>query len=139
MEIKTKYFSSENGFTLIELLIAVILIVVGLLAFGVFTGNLVVQNTTGERKTQASTYAQDKLEELKNQALNATLTAGDGSNDTLDNIYTRVWTVTVGAANATSVADVAVGVVPPPPRNSPPPLPTTAPGQKKGYIPTFVI
>ncbi len=101
METNRKNCSSEGGFTLIELLIAVVLIVVGLLAYGVFTGNLVVQNTKSERKSQAATYAQEKLEDLKNQALSTFLVTGTGT-DTLDGIYTRSWVITGGAGNPTS-------------------------------------
>lgn len=100
-------YASEGGFTLIELLIATVLIVFGLLAFGVFSGNLVVQNTKSERKTQASTYAQEKLEDIKNQALVTTLANSVGS-DALDGIYDRTWTITNGGGGA--VATVAVQV-----------------------------
>ena len=102
MEINRKNYSSENGFTLIEMLIATVLIVFGLLSFGAFTGNMVVQNTKGERKTQATTYAQEKLEDLKNQSINAALTTGTGT-DTLDGIYTRNWSITGSASNPASV------------------------------------
>ncbi|MGV7220442.1 MAG: type IV pilus modification PilV family protein [Nitrospinales bacterium] len=102
MKIFLKKYTNKNGFTLIEVLIAVVLIGVGLLAFGVFTGNMVVQNTKGERNTQASTYAQEKLEDLRNQALNSALATGTGT-DTLDGIYTRTWTITGSGGNPTSI------------------------------------
>ena len=109
MEIKKK-FLSNRGFTLIELLIATILIAVGLLAFGVFSGNMVVQNTKGERRTQAATYAQEKLEDFKNQAVNGTVvpvTANDPGNP-LDGIYTRSWVVS--ASTFPNAIDVVVTV-----------------------------
>lgn len=102
MATNRKNRSSESGFTLIELLIAVILIVFGLLSYGVFTGNLVVQNTKGERKTQAATYAQEKLEDLRNQARNTALATGTGT-DNLDGIYTRNWVITGSSGNPTSI------------------------------------
>lgn len=108
MKLNRRNYSSEDGFTLIELLIAAVLIVFGLLAFGVFSGNLVVQNTKSERKTQASTYAQEKLEDLKNQAL-ATDLATSSSSDSLDNgIYTRTWTIANGGSG--NIATVTVMV-----------------------------
>ncbi len=104
METNRKNYSSEGGFTLIELLIAVVLIVVGLLAYGVFTGNLVVQNTKSERKSQAATYAQEKLEDFKNQALSAVLITGTGTdNPDTEAIYTRNWTITGSGGNPTSI------------------------------------
>ncbi len=102
MKTNRKNCSSEGGFTLIEMLIAVILIVFGLLSYGVFTGNLVVQNTKGERKTQAATYAQEMLEDLRNQALNTALSTGTGT-DNLDGIYTRSWVITGSSGNPTSI------------------------------------
>ena len=53
--------ANENGFTLIEALIATVLLVIGLLSYASFTGNLVVQNTKNDRKTMAVSYAQEKL------------------------------------------------------------------------------
>jgi prepilin-type N-terminal cleavage/methylation domain-containing protein len=97
VEIKKK-FLSNRGFTFVELLIAVVLIAVGLLAFGIFTGNLVVQNTKGERRTQAATYAQEKLEDFKNQAMNGTIAVGSGNDAAaLDGIYTRSWVISASA------------------------------------------
>lgn len=107
MELNRRNYSSEEGFTLIELLIATVLIVFGLLAFGVFSGNLVVQNTKSERKTQASTYAQEKLEDIKNQALVTTLATGTGS-DALDGIYDRTWTIANGGGGAIATISVMV-------------------------------
>ncbi len=106
MATNRKNRSSESGFTLIELLIAVVLIVFGLLAYGAFTGNLVVQNTKGERKTQATTYAQEMLETLKNDALTTTLVAGTGTDtnpDLLDGIYDRTWAISSAGGDAVFV------------------------------------
>ncbi len=97
MKLNQKYFSSEKGFTLIELLIAVVLIVFGLLSYGVFVGNTVVQNTKMARTTQAITYAQEKLEELRSDAIPNFLVTGT-TTDALDGIYTRTATITNGGA-----------------------------------------
>lgn len=107
MESNRRNYSSNEGFTLIELLIATVLIVFGLLAFGVFSGNLVVQNTKSERKTQAATYAQEKLEDIKNQALVNTLATSAGS-DNLDGIYDRTWAITNGGGGAVATVSVTV-------------------------------
>ena len=103
MRIFLQKYSSEKGFTLVELLIASILIVVGLLAFGIFAGNVIVQNTKGERKTQAATYAQEKLEDLRNQALNSALATGTGTDSLDGGIYTRSWVITGGSGDPTSI------------------------------------
>ena len=106
MATNRKNRSSESGFTLIELLIAVVLIVFGLLAYGAFTGNLMVQNNKGARKTQAATYAQEMLEMLKNDALTTTLVASTGTDtgtDLIDGIYDRTWAIASAGGDAVFV------------------------------------
>jgi prepilin-type N-terminal cleavage/methylation domain-containing protein len=107
MNLKKNNLISDRGFTLIELMIAMVLIVVGLLALGIFTGNMVGQDAKSERQTQAATYAQEQLENLKNQATTGTLATGTGT-ETLDGIYTRAWAVTNGGNNNLSTISVTV-------------------------------
>jgi len=123
--IKNK-FSNESGFTLIEVLIAAVLLVFGLIAFGVFSGNMVQKNTLLERKTIAATAAQDKMEELKNQAQNAILVTGtttdttdiESGTDTLDRdggtggftIFTRTWLLEDSATGVSEPIKITVTV-----------------------------
>jgi prepilin-type N-terminal cleavage/methylation domain-containing protein len=107
MNIRKNNLSNDKGFTLIELMVATLLIVVGLLAFGIFTGNMVAQDTKSERRTQAATYAQEQLENLKNQATSGTLATSNGT-ETLDGIYTRNWDVANGGINNLSTITVTV-------------------------------
>ena len=81
--IKNKPFN-ESGFTLIEVLIAMVLLVTGLMSFGIFSGNLVQKNTLLERKTMAATLAQDRIEELKNLALSTTLVSGTSTSESFN-------------------------------------------------------
>lgn len=102
---------NENGFTIIEILIAVVLIVIGLVAFGILGGSVVDQNALQKRSDLALTLAQQKLEELKNTALSSTLTASNNGNDNptlLNNTFTRSWTVTNGAAGSMAALSVVV-------------------------------
>ncbi len=110
MQSKLQDYSNEKGFTLLEMLIATILLSIGLLAYASFSGNLVVQNTKEERKTLAITYAQEKLEDLKSDALNAALATSDTAYPTEDDdftedpdpggngIFTRKWWIANGGA-----------------------------------------
>lgn len=85
--------NNENGFTLIEVLIAVAIISFGMLAMGSFLGAFVTKNTNNERVTMATSYAQEKIEELRSQALSTDLTSADGATETLTGsggTYTRV-------------------------------------------------
>ena len=118
MQSKLQNYSNEKGFTLLEMLIATILLSFGLLAYASFSGNLVVQNTKDERKTLAITFAQEKLEDLKNDALDGALATSDTAYATADddytdvpdakNIFTRKWWIANGGAGNLSTLQVVV-------------------------------
>ena len=81
-----------RGMSLIEVMIASTILAVGLVSIiSVFPTAYVNVDTSGER-SKATAYAQQKLEELKNQPFNpGPLTA----NDSLENgDFTRGWTIT---------------------------------------------
>lgn len=59
----------ESGFTFVEVLMAVTIIVMGMLAYGVLSGSLIEKNVRSTRKSIATTLAQDKIEELRNLTL----------------------------------------------------------------------
>lgn len=87
-----KQTKNQNGFTLIEVLMAAVIISFGMLAMGTFLGNYMNKNTHNERVTMATTYAQEKVEELRTKALADDLTSGDGATETLSGsggTYTR--------------------------------------------------
>ncbi len=97
---------NESGFTLIEVLIAAILLAYGLIAYGSFSGGMVTQNANQDRKTLATELAREKLEDIRNQALQNTLTAANSNTagegvDRQGNItgaagtgvFTRTWTI----------------------------------------------
>jgi prepilin-type N-terminal cleavage/methylation domain-containing protein len=87
---------NSSGFTLIEVLIAAVIVAFGSLAMGAFLGNLITHNSANERKTMATILAQDKIEGLRNQALNNNLTSADDSTDTVTTAagpFTRTWAI----------------------------------------------
>lgn len=120
MQSKLQNYSNEKGFTLLEMLIATILLSFGLLAYASFSGNLVMQNTKDERKTLAITYAQEKLEDLKNDALDAALATSSSVYPTAHadftedpdgaekDIFTRKWWIVNGGAGNLSILQVEV-------------------------------
>lgn len=125
------HFKNKSGFTLIEVLIAALIVVAGLIAYVVTSGNIMGQNAQSKKKTVAITLAQDKMEAIRNIALTISLggadaldspiesggawtanTGGevvdvDGNTGTTEAIYTRTWTITEDATltnfHATSV------------------------------------
>jgi prepilin-type N-terminal cleavage/methylation domain-containing protein len=99
----TKYISGDNqaGFTIIEVLMAIIILSLGLLAYGATSGTLITKNTRSKQESIAITLAQDQLEELKasylfdlttnNQWINEQgVEAAAGVDHT---VFNRIWTV----------------------------------------------
>ena len=102
---------NNGGFSVIEVLIAVILVVVGLVAFGNLGGSIVDQNTYQKRSDLALTLAQQKLEDLKNLALSSTLTSSNNGSDTpsiANNAFSRSWTIANGGAGSLATLTVTV-------------------------------
>jgi len=66
--ISVKYTDYRNsaGFTIIEVMMAVVLVSVSLLAMASLSGTLIARNSQADQITTATTLAQDKIEELKN-------------------------------------------------------------------------
>lgn len=101
--------SNQAGFTLIEMMIAGLILTGGLLSIAVFSGSLVGKNANSERRTLATSFAEEKIEELRNKALrdDYTLTSADNSTDSLESgIFTRTWAV----AGATAPKTITVSV-----------------------------
>ena len=81
---------TEKGFSLIEVMIALVLFAVGLLAFAGLEILALRNSTYSKDYGKANTYAQQKVEQMKGTAW-ASVSAG---SDTLEEKFTRTWTVT---------------------------------------------
>ena len=60
-----KDFKKSKGFSLIEMLIALVILSISLLALAGLMATTTKNNSFGSHMTEAVTFAQDKLEELK--------------------------------------------------------------------------
>jgi len=60
-----KLHTKTKGFTLIEVLITLVIMAVSLLALAALMGTTTKSNSYGSHITEAATFAQDKLEELR--------------------------------------------------------------------------
>jgi type IV pilus assembly protein PilV len=63
--VRLNSLRGRKGFTLIEVLITLVILAVSLLAIAGITVTAVVNNSFGAHMTEAVTYAQDLLEELR--------------------------------------------------------------------------
>jgi len=88
-----KYYTKSHGFTLIEVLVALVILSIALLALAGLMAQTTKNNSFGGRITEAVTFGQDKLEELKAVSW-VTITPGSdrkmGSNG-ID--FGRTWNV----------------------------------------------
>jgi type IV pilus assembly protein PilV len=83
-----------RGFTLLEVMIALVILTIGLLGLASLQVMSIKGNSYGQQMTVASTFAQNKLEELRR----TTLVDGTFSDPVTDQNgirYTRTWTVTI--------------------------------------------
>ena len=102
MRIQNRANWGEGGFSILELLIVVVVLTIGLLAFGSFSGVIIDRNENSRKMTIASTLAQDKLEYFKNLSLGTTLSNTLNGTETVNAsgvvgsggayYYTRTWT-----------------------------------------------
>jgi type IV pilus assembly protein PilV len=89
----TKLFKKSTGFTLIEILIALVIFSVSILAFAGLTVTATRTGSYGGRMTEAVTFAQDKLEELKANSWGNIVSGGDQKKGPTGINYTRNWKV----------------------------------------------
>ncbi len=98
--------AGHPGFTMVELVVAAG--VIGTVLLGI-AGVFIVSYTNvdhGGRVTRATTYAHQKVEELRNTSF-ALLAGG---NDVPETAFTRSWTVTPSGTSPTRIADIQVSV-----------------------------
>src|SRR4030042_4909489 len=88
-----KLFKKSSGFTLIEILIALVICSIAVLAFAGLTVTTTRTGSYGGRMTEAVTFAQDKLEELKANSWENIVSGGDQETGPTGNNYIRNWKV----------------------------------------------
>ncbi len=92
----------EKGFTLIEILIAITILTVGLLAVASMQGTALRGDSFAYKRTEASTWAQDKLESLMADPF---IGASEGNENSPDGKYTIEWKIepVAGVTNASTI------------------------------------
>jgi len=81
------------GFTLIEILVALAIFSIAVLAFASLSVRATRTGSYGGRMTEAVTFAQDKLEELKANSWEKIVSGGDQKTGPTGISYVRNWKV----------------------------------------------
>lgn len=92
-----KVLKRSKGFSLVEVLIALLILAVSLLALAGLMVTTTRNSSFGGHMTEASTFAQDKLEQLRVSPWAGVATGNDTIQGSTGITYTRNWTVTPNA------------------------------------------
>jgi type IV pilus modification protein PilV len=84
----------SKGFSLVEVLIALLILAISLLALAGLMMTTTRNSSFGGHMTEASTFAQDKLEQLRVSPWAGVATGNDTIQSSTGITYTRNWTVT---------------------------------------------
>ena len=88
-----KLFNRSKGFTLLEMLIAMTILSVALLGLGQMMLLSIGGASFGNKVTEATTFAQDKMEELRTVDWNGLQDGNDSIGGAQGIQYQRAWTV----------------------------------------------
>ena len=84
---------NSKGFTLIEVLVSLVILAISLLALAGLMTTSTRNTASGGRLTEAATFAQDKLEELRAIKWDDVLTNSDSVTGSTGITYTRSWEI----------------------------------------------
>ena len=103
-------FSDRAGVTLIEVLIAMSVFAVGMLGIGQLVGATLRNNTTGHTLTRGTMLAQEKIETLKLQSINAMQDRcpEDGQPEKIGTLFERQCTVDKSYSSGANIIEVTV-------------------------------
>lgn len=115
MGFQQQIAEGQRGFSILELLLAIAFLGLGMLALGTVTGNVMDKNSDSKNKTVAINLAQEKLEDVKNQALAGALTDDTTTENNVNDlgvagsgIYNRTTVITGGGTGSLATITVTV-------------------------------
>ena len=105
-----KCIKKPEGFTLIEVVIGLVILAIGLLAIAALQTNSTKGGYFSNNVTQATIFAQDKLEYLKNLSYrDSDLSSGQHNEGTISGtIFSRQYTIVEDAGNSMKTITVTV-------------------------------
>ena len=106
----TKHSKEQRGFTLIEVLVGLIILAVGLLSVAGMQITSIKNYYSSNNMTQATIYAQDKIEYLKNLSYSdSNLSSGQYNEGTISGtIFSRRYNIVEDAGNSMKTITVTV-------------------------------
>ena len=90
-----KFYLKSNGFTLLEVLIAIVILSISLLALAALMGTTTQNTSFGGHITEAATFAQDQLEQLRVTQWANIVSGNNTITGATGIIYSRNWNVVV--------------------------------------------
>jgi len=103
-----KVLLNSKGFTLLEILMAVIILSISLLALAGLMSLTTRNNSFGNHVTEAATFAQDKLEELRAVPWGNITTGADSTTGSTGINYGRNWNVVPNPADSLRTVTVTI-------------------------------
>jgi type IV pilus assembly protein PilV len=92
--VPMKLSMRSRGFSLVEVLVALCILSIALLALAGLMVTTTRNNSFGSNMTEAATFAQDMLEQLKVSSWGNVVSGADARTGSTGILYTRTWTVT---------------------------------------------
>ena len=83
MRLQKSKLLNDKGFSLIGALIAIVLLVSGILTWGVFMGSVMDRNAANERMSVAVSLAEERVEELRTRAQTTLIDDTDDGTQTI--------------------------------------------------------
>ena len=105
--IKIKKLKNQKGFTLIEVLVAIVIIGIIAIPFGLGLSSIYKGNLVADQKSRAMTLAESQIELVKSLPYNATGTQASYSGTVINNTG---YTINGVNYNGTVIANVTYGV-----------------------------
>ena len=101
-------FAKEKGFSLIEVLVGLTILSIGLLALAGLMVTATKGNAAGCYMTEAATFAQDKLEELRVTSWGSVVPGSDVRQGSTGINYSRNWNVVANPLDNQRWVDITV-------------------------------
>jgi type II secretion system protein I len=95
--VAMKLSMRSRGFSLVEVLVALCILSIALLALAGLMVTTTRNNSFGSNMTEAATFAQDRIEELKVSSWGSVVSGADARTGATGINYARTWTVTDNA------------------------------------------